>query len=121
MPDPKGLQDLHFLLARPGLDVSARTLLNPAATHLHGQLSGADVVLDQQAKVEYRRRIEQLQKEIDAALAHMMTSAQASSTLNALPCYRSCAMRADSPAGRVDWGSARTSPQDSYSQDPRHT
>lgn len=71
MPDTKGLRDLHVLLGLPGTDVPAPRLLNPeggaeiAAAHA----MGGDPVLDEEAKVSYKRRLEALDVEIDRASA----------------------------------------------------
>ncbi|QSB15093.1 AAA family ATPase [Natronosporangium hydrolyticum] len=69
LPAAKGLNDLRVLLGRPGVDVPATELLNPAGgeqVQATGRL-GADLVLDERAKLEYRRRLEQLDEEIDRA------------------------------------------------------
>lgn len=70
VPDAKGLRDLHVLLGRPGVDVSVVELLTAggdgdarAARRL-----GGDPVLDDTAKAQYRRRLTQLDEEIDRAL-----------------------------------------------------
>src|SRR5207248_11416758 len=65
VPDAKGLGDLHQLLAHPGTDVEAALLLDPDATN--GGRLGADLVLDDEAKAQYRRRLDQLDADIDAA------------------------------------------------------
>jgi hypothetical protein len=62
MPDSKGLRDLHTLLANAGRPVSAVTLIAPEA-----QAPGSDPVLDDEAKARYRRRLAQLDAEIDRA------------------------------------------------------
>ncbi|MBW3602281.1 MAG: AAA family ATPase, partial [Actinobacteria bacterium] len=64
LPDSKGLRDLAALLARPGQAVHA--------VELHtGQppRGGADAVLDDRAKAIYRRRLAELEAELDAAEA----------------------------------------------------
>ncbi|MFI1394358.1 ATP-binding protein [Streptomyces sp. NPDC020681] len=63
VPDAKGLRDLAVLLARPGTEVPAVRLLAPEA----GQAFGGDPVLDEEAKSQYRRRLERLDEEIDRA------------------------------------------------------
>ncbi|WP_447007866.1 ATP-binding protein [Saccharothrix isguenensis] len=65
-PDSKGLRDLHVLLGRPGEPVSAVSLLAPEA--VASARLGGDPVLDDEAKSRYRRRLEQLDEEIDRAL-----------------------------------------------------
>ncbi len=66
VPDTKGLHDLHTLLANRSRDIAAVTLLNPddATSRM-----GADAVLDERAKAEYRHRISDLDERIERALA----------------------------------------------------
>jgi hypothetical protein len=67
LPDAKGLRDLAILLSRPDQPVPAIELL---ALSGGGQLArtdlrlGADAVLDQRAKGEYRQRLRELEEEI---------------------------------------------------------
>ncbi len=63
LPDVKGLHDLATLLARPHDDVPALDLIGAAAE----QGTAADPVLDRTALVAYRRRLAELDDEIDAA------------------------------------------------------
>ncbi|MBB5802618.1 hypothetical protein F4560_002386 [Saccharothrix ecbatanensis] len=65
MPDSKGLRDLHVLLSSPGEPVSAVSLLAPEA--VASARLGGDPVLDDEAKARYRRRLDQLDDEIDRA------------------------------------------------------
>lgn len=68
-PDAKGLRDLHFLLSQPDTDIQAVDLLAPEggeAVAAAGRMSG-DVVLDDEAKAQYRRRLNALDEEIDRA------------------------------------------------------
>ncbi|MFG3710229.1 ATP-binding protein [Micromonospora sp. NPDC047730] len=69
LPDAKGLHDLHLLLARPGVDVPAVELLDPAAGPelVAARRMGGDPVLDDEAKARYRRHLERLDAEIDRA------------------------------------------------------
>ncbi|MFC5825121.1 ATP-binding protein [Nonomuraea insulae] len=69
MPDAKGLRDLHTLLTRPGDDVPAVVLLAPEGgeTVIAARRMGGDEVLDDEAKTRYRRRLAQLDEEIDHA------------------------------------------------------
>ncbi|GAA0923167.1 ATP-binding protein [Nonomuraea longicatena] len=69
LPDAKGLRDLHVLLGRPGAELPAVSLLNPAggAEVVAARTLGGDDVLDETAKADYRRRLELLDEEIDAA------------------------------------------------------
>ncbi|MFC4334700.1 ATP-binding protein [Salininema proteolyticum] len=69
VPDSKGLRDLHHLLGRPGHAVAATRLLNPAggAEAVQAASMGGDDVLDERARREYRRRLEELDEAIDAA------------------------------------------------------
>ncbi len=73
LPDIKGLRDLHTLLANPGHDISSMELLTgtgtAAATVSAARGLGADTVLDERAKAEFRRRLERLDDEIDRATA----------------------------------------------------
>jgi AAA ATPase domain len=69
LPDAKGLRDLHLLLGRPGADVPAVELLDPAAGPelVAARRLGGDPVLDEQAKDSYRRRLAELDEAIDQA------------------------------------------------------
>ncbi|MBQ1021743.1 AAA family ATPase [Micromonospora sp. D93] len=71
LPDAKGLHDLHLLLSRPGTDVPAVELLDPAAGPelVAARRMGADPVLDDEAKARYRRHLARLDEEIDRAAA----------------------------------------------------
>ncbi|MBF6482577.1 AAA family ATPase [Nocardia otitidiscaviarum] len=73
LPDIKGLRDLHTLIANPGHDISSMELLTgtgtAAATASAARRLGADTVLDERAKAEFRRRLERLDDEIDRATA----------------------------------------------------
>jgi hypothetical protein len=70
LPDAKGLRDLHVLVANPGRDISALQLLNPeaGAIGVAARRLGADAVLDERAKSEYRTRLAALDDQIDRAL-----------------------------------------------------
>jgi hypothetical protein len=62
LPDAKGLRDLAMLIAAPGRELHVFTLLgrdDPAV--------GADPVLDDEARRQYRRRMAQLQDDIERA------------------------------------------------------
>jgi hypothetical protein len=66
LPDAKGLHDLWVVLGAHGSPVHVLTLIDPdTAPQLIS--SGADPVLDQRAKIEYRRRLDDLTREIDDA------------------------------------------------------
>ncbi|MEO5875210.1 MAG: ATPase, partial [Streptosporangiaceae bacterium] len=69
MPDAKGLRDLHTLLGRPGTGLSAVDLLDPAAGPdlVAARRLGADPVLDAESKVSYRRRLKELDEQLDRA------------------------------------------------------
>ncbi|RFU85908.1 ATPase [Streptomyces triticagri] len=71
LPDAKGLRDLRTLLSRPGTDIPAVQLLAPAggAEVVAAGSLGGDAVLDEEAKRQYRRRLERLDEEIDRAAA----------------------------------------------------
>jgi hypothetical protein len=70
LPDAKGLRDLHALVASPGRDISAVELLNPdgGALVIASRRLGADAVLDDRAKAEYRARLATLDDAIARAL-----------------------------------------------------
>ncbi len=63
LPDSKGLQDLACLLARPGEEVAATELMGTRPR------AGADPVLDDVAKASFRRRLDDLDAEIEIAEA----------------------------------------------------
>jgi hypothetical protein len=65
LPDTKGLRDLHVLVSRPGTAVSAVSLLDPEV--VPAARLGGDAVLDDEAKRGYRKRLDQLDGEIDRA------------------------------------------------------
>ncbi|MFF2185299.1 AAA family ATPase [Streptomyces sp. NPDC058155] len=69
VPDAKGLRDLHTLVSHPGTDFPAVRLLSPdgGETAVAARAMGGDPVLDERAKAEYRRRLDQLDQEIDRA------------------------------------------------------
>ncbi|WBB72573.1 AAA family ATPase [Micromonospora sp. WMMD1128] len=71
LPDAKGLHDLRLLLSRPGVDVPAVELLDPAAgvELVAARRLGADPVLDDEAKARYRQHLRRLDDEIDRAAA----------------------------------------------------
>jgi tetratricopeptide (TPR) repeat protein len=64
LPDAKGLRDLAVLLANPGESVHAVELQTGHPPH-----TGADEVLDDRAKAAYRRRLAELESDIDDAEA----------------------------------------------------
>ncbi|MGW5669798.1 ATPase, partial [Micromonospora sp. NPDC003776] len=72
LPDAKGLHDLHLLLSRPGVDVPAVELLDPAAGPelVAARRFGGDPVLDDEAKARYRHHLRRLDDEIDRAAVH---------------------------------------------------
>ncbi|MFJ8916467.1 ATP-binding protein [Amycolatopsis sp. NPDC102389] len=69
LPDSKGLRDLHFLLGRPGSEVTAVRLLDPEGGEVvvAAKSLGGDAVLDDEAKARYRARLEELDERIDTA------------------------------------------------------
>lgn len=71
LPDAKGLHDLHQLLANPGTEIAAVRLLDSSGGVLAAAAGalGADAVLDERAKAEYRARIASLNTQLDAAVA----------------------------------------------------
>jgi len=62
VPDTKGLRDLHSLLANPGVEIPATSL----ATDVFVSNDGPPV-LDAEAKSAYRRRLDELDDELDRA------------------------------------------------------
>ncbi len=62
LPDAKGLHDIAKLLSAPGTEVHVLDLLGVA-----GQKLGADPVLDDTAKTQYRARLKALAEGLDAA------------------------------------------------------
>jgi hypothetical protein len=62
MPDAKGLRDLHTLLANPGVEVPAASLVTDGFVS-----ADAQPVLDARAKEAYRRRLDDLDRELDRA------------------------------------------------------
>ncbi|WP_433533394.1 ATP-binding protein [Micromonospora sp. CA-263727] len=71
LPDAKGLHDLRLLLGRPGVEVPAVELLDPAAGPelVAARRMGGDQVLDDEAKTRYRRHLTRLDDEIDRSAA----------------------------------------------------
>ncbi|GAA2614698.1 hypothetical protein GCM10010399_52010 [Dactylosporangium fulvum] len=69
LPDAKGLRDLHVLLSRPGDDIAAVELLDPAAGPelAAARRMGGDPIIDDEAKARYRRRLGELDEAIDTA------------------------------------------------------
>ena len=70
VPDAKGLRDLHYLLSQPGTEIPAVQLLDPqgGAVVVAARRMGGDPVLDEEAKAQYKRRLTQLDEEIDRAV-----------------------------------------------------
>ncbi|WP_156727623.1 ATP-binding protein [Streptomyces apocyni] len=69
MPDAKGLRDLRLLLSRPGSGITAVQLLAPdgGAEVIAAHSMSGDAVLDEEAKRQYKQRLDQLDEEIDRA------------------------------------------------------
>ncbi|MFC9430314.1 ATP-binding protein [Streptomyces sp. NPDC056987] len=69
VPDAKGLRDLHTLLGHPGTDLPAGELLAPEGGRVvaAARALGGDAVLDETAKAAYKRRLAELDEEIDGA------------------------------------------------------
>lgn len=70
--DMRGLHYLHLLLQRPGIDVPALELSDAVAGHAGAGVveSDAGELLDRQALSAYRRRLTELDDELDEARAH---------------------------------------------------
>jgi hypothetical protein len=71
LPDMKGLHHLRLLLRRPDTDIPALTLSDAAAGHAGAGVSYGDTgaVLDRQALAAYRRRLDELDDELDGTSA----------------------------------------------------
>ena len=67
LPAWKGLHDIALLLSRPGEGVAAAHLVAPEA--VGEALMGADPVLDEQARAEYRHRLAELAARAERAAA----------------------------------------------------
>ncbi|HET9143627.1 ATP-binding protein [Actinophytocola sp.] len=69
LPDAKGLRDIHLLLGSPDTDVPAVELLalDGGRLAVAARRFAGDAVLDEQAKISYRRRLSTLDEEIDRA------------------------------------------------------
>ncbi|MEM7436696.1 MAG: hypothetical protein AAF436_16200, partial [Myxococcota bacterium] len=61
----KGLTDLAVLLARPGHEVAAATLMHGGL--IHEAESGSDPVLDDRARTEFRARLQSITEELEEA------------------------------------------------------
>jgi uncharacterized protein (UPF0335 family) len=70
--DAKGLRDLAVLLAAPGREVAATELAagGHGGTAMAMAALGADPVLDERARAEYRARLAELDDELARADAH---------------------------------------------------
>jgi len=71
LPDAKGLHDLRQLLDHPGATIAAAQLISACdpAAELAPHGTGADPMIDEQARVAYRNRLEELEHAIDEALS----------------------------------------------------
>jgi hypothetical protein len=71
VPDAKGLHDLHTLLSRPGSDVPAVRLrgADGGEVAVAAARFGGDPILDDEAKARYKRRLGELDEQIDRAAA----------------------------------------------------
>jgi hypothetical protein len=69
VPDAKGLHDLHTLLSRPGSDVPAVRLraADGGEVAVAAARLGGDPILDDEAKARYKRRLGELDEQIDRA------------------------------------------------------
>ena len=65
LPDSKGLHDLRTLLANPRVDIPAISLATDASVNVD-----APPILDVRAKADYRRRLDNLDRELDRAAIH---------------------------------------------------
>jgi hypothetical protein len=64
LPDRKGLRDLARLVAEPGREIAAQDLMTGGATVIAG---GTGPVIDTQARDAYRRRLAEIEAELDEA------------------------------------------------------
>ena len=121
LPDAKGLADLH-LLGRPGADVPAVELLDPAAGPelVAARRLGGDPVLDEQAKDSYRRRLAELDEAIDQATGRGDDRRAAASTRSGRPCWSSCGPRPGWPGGPGGSATRRSRPARPSGADPPH-
>ncbi len=60
LPDSKGLHDLHTLIANPRVDIPATSLATGAFVNVD-----AAPILDARAKADYRRRLDDLDRQLD--------------------------------------------------------
>ena len=83
LKDAKGLRDVAVLLGAPGQPVSAATLLGiEAGEEAAGEAAlGADPVLDDRARAEYRARLRELDEDLAEAEAHHDLERQARARL----------------------------------------
>ncbi len=65
LPDSKGLHDLHTLIANPRVDIPATSLATGAFVNVD-----AAPILDARAKADYRRRLDDLDRQLDRAAIH---------------------------------------------------
>lgn len=70
MKDAKGLRDLATLLAAPGHAIHVTELLGATEGRPAPATPGADAVLDRRAVEEYRRRLRDLEEEVEGADDH---------------------------------------------------
>lgn len=66
LPDMRGLRHLHALLSRPGIDIGALQLASDGGPVLDE--AGAGELLDRQALASYRRRLAEIDAELDESV-----------------------------------------------------
>jgi hypothetical protein len=65
--DSKGMRCIAVLLANPGVEIAAVELARPGGLDFAAAAGDAGPALDAEAKAAYRRRIEELQQDLDEA------------------------------------------------------
>ncbi len=88
LPDAKGLRDLCTLVANPGVDIPAARLATDVPV-----TADASPVLDARAKTAYRRRLDDLDRELDRAAVRGDAGGPRPSRRNDRPCSTSPARR----------------------------
>ena len=103
IPARRGLEHLHALLTRPGTEVAALRLAGGAETV---EQAGLGEVVDAQALTAYRRRLAEIDTELDEADASGDAAARREARRpNARRCWRRCRPPPGSAAARALAGS----------------
>jgi hypothetical protein len=101
--DVKGLHYLRIMLQRPGADIPAIDLSDTVAGHPGAGAVGGDVgeVLDKQALSAYRRRLAEIDADLDEAGHGWTPAGPRNWRPNAMRCWTRCARRPVSAAARA--------------------